>query len=88
MIDYSKYIKDEDDLGFLLDLRTTLLVDQMPVALDCNGYGFQIDPGAGGAVIWRLGKEIAAYASIDDLFFNFKINGKTFIEKIGDIDYA
>lgn len=71
MIDYSKYVSDADDLEFLLDLRELLVERQMPVCLTCNGYDFCIDLGAGGAVIWRLGKKIAEYTSIDDLFLNF-----------------
>lgn len=88
MINYSQFIQDKEDLEFLLNLRITLVEDQSPVELICNGYGFQIDPGAGGAEIWHLGEKVAKYTSVDDLFFNFKIKGKSFIEQIADIDYA
>lgn len=88
MIDYTKLMINQEDLDFLLDLRKTLLEDQCPIELICNGYAFQIDPGAGGAEIWHLGEKVAEYTSIDDLFFNFKIKGKSFIEQLAEIDYA
>ena len=88
MIDFTKYTTNKDELDFLEDLYITFAVSQIPLTLECKGYSFHVDPCCGGAQIWHLGKCIAKYDTIDDLFLNFKIDGKPFIERIADIEYA
>lgn len=88
MIDFTKYTTNKDELDFLEDLYITFAISQIPLTLECKGYSFHVDPCCGGAEIWRFEKCIAKYDTIDDLFLNFKIDGKPFIERIADIEYA
>ena len=87
MIDFSQYNLSNDDIEFLEYLREELEISQAPVDLKCGDYSFHIDPGSGGAQIWRYGEMIGDFKTIDDLFLNFKIDGKSFIERISEIEY-
>ena len=87
MIDFIKYNLTENEMLFLEDLRIDLEDSQMPVALKCGNYSFLIEPGNGGAEVWRLGVMIEEFKSIDDLFLNFLIDGKPFIERIAELEY-
>ena len=84
---WAKYHLNEDDLDFLKALYEELVEEQSPVCLSCNGYGFQIDPCGKGAEIWHLGEKVGVFNSIDELFLQFEIDGKTFIERLSDMDY-
>ena len=87
MLDFKKYVNDEDDLEFIQDLYEELAISQSPVCLSCRGYRFQIDPCGGGAEIWHLGQMVGFFKTIDDLFLHFQIDGKPFIEQVSDIYY-
>ena len=87
MLDLSKYNLTESEMLFLEDLRIDLEDSQMPVVLKCGNYSFLIEPGNGGAEVWRFGALIEEFKSIDDLFLNFLIDGKPFIERIAELEY-
>ena len=83
---YEKYAKNEDEKCFLEDLIGELN-SQSPVNLIFRDYGFQIDPCGGGAEVWHLGEMVGKFETIEDLFFNFQLDGKPFIERISEIEY-
>ena len=88
MIDLKKYVSNDEDLQFLEELRTILGPSRIPITLKCGQYSFLIEPiGENEVQIWRHSKLLAEYHSVDDMFLNFSINGKTFIEQIEEIDY-
>ena len=86
-IDFTKYTKNKNDLEFLGELYDCFAVYQDPHILKCGNYSFQVDPGAGGATVWRYGKKIANFKTIDDLFLTFMIDGKPLIECISELEY-
>ena len=87
MIDLSKYNLTETEMLFLEDLRIDLENSQVPVELKCGDYSFLIEPGNGGAEVWRFGVMIGEFKTIDDLLLNFFIDGKPFIERIPELEY-
>ena len=87
MIDFSKYNLTEREILFLEDLRIDLEASQIPVTLKCDNYSFLIEPGNSGAEVWRFGARIGEFKSINDLFLNFLIDGKPFIERIAELEY-
>lgn len=87
MIDLTKYVKNQEDLKFLEDIRTELEDLHSSVNLICGGFGFQLDPFCDGVEVWHKGQKLGKYKSVDDLFFNFLLDGKPFIEKVSELDY-
>lgn len=87
MIDLLNCVKNEKDKQFLRDLLNDLKLSQMPVNLVCGNYGFQVDPCGLGAEVWHLGEMVGKFETIEDLFFYFQIDGKTFIDQLSKIEY-
>lgn len=85
--DLFDFAKTEDVKSFLKDILEDLTISQTPINLLYKDYGFQIDPGGRGAEVWHLGEMVGKYETIEDLFFNFRLDGKPFIERISEIEY-
>ena len=88
MIDYLGYQLSVEDKAFLDELIEFLIHDQTPVVLACNDFSFQVEPYGNRLEVWRLGSMINRFDNIEELFLNFKINGKPFIEVVSDIEYS
>ena len=88
MIDLYKYNLTKEDLTFLEDLICDIVDSQMSVTLIFdNKYSFQIDPCGNEFEVWRLGKKINTFKDLDDLLYNFILDGKPFIEQLSQIVY-
>ena len=88
LVDFLSYIKNETDRQFFIELYEDLKVSQIPLNLEYSNYGFQIDPGGNGAEVWHLGEMVGKFETMEDLFFNFKLDGKPLIERLSEIEYA
>ena len=88
MIDLTKYITDENELEFLEDIRIALGVDsQSEVFLKYKDFPILLEPHGKEFQVWSRGKQLGVYETVDDMFLNFKIAGKLFIEQVQDIEY-
>lgn len=87
MLNIDKYNVSGDDLEFLTDLTTHLEENQMSLNLKFNDFSFQIDPCGKYYEVWNCGVLLGKYTSLDDLFLNFKLDNKPFIEQISKIEY-
>ena len=88
MIDLKKYNVNSDDYIFLEHLIFNIVVSQMSATLIFdNKYSFQIDPCGNYFEVWHLGEKLNTYKGLDDLLYNFILDGKPFIEQLGQIDY-
>lgn len=89
MIDFKKYVNDEENISFLEDLRYEMQVSHSEVVLEYKGYTFSVEPILDKIEIYDNTKEcVAIFDSFDDFLLNFKLEGKPFIELLDDIDYG
>lgn len=89
MIDYRQYPLDEYDIEFLEDIRSALGEDsQNEVFLKCGVFPILLEPHGKEVCVKSKGETLAFFNSVDDMFLNFKIDEKPFIERVGEIEYA
>ena len=88
MIDYNKYNISEDDFEFLEYIKAAVGVDsQCEVFLKYKDFFFMFEPHGEEVEIFSGDKSLGKYKNIEDLFLNFMVDGKSFIERIKDIYY-
>ena len=88
MIDYLGYQLSVEDKDFLDEIRCALSNEYLnEVHLSYKGINFSIEPVMGKVVVF-LRDEKQEFNCVEEVFLNFKINGKPFIEVVSDIDYS
>ena len=86
MKDLTKYAKNDVDFEFLKTL-SDMVSSQTEFTLLWGGYSFLVEPHGEEVVIWHCGDLVARYCCLEDMFLNYKRNGKSFIECVNDIDF-
>ena len=87
-MDFTKYTTDKDELEFLGNIHIAVGIDsQSEVFLKYKDFPFFLEPHGRKIEVYSRGECLGIYQDIDDLFLNFMIDGKPFIERIADIDY-
>lgn len=87
MIDFIKYNLDKNDLEFVLNLYASIET-RSEVTLQYKDYSFLVEPCGEKIILWHCGNEVARYDCLDDMLLQFKLDDKSFIEQIAQIDYA
>ena len=88
MIDYSKYNISEDDLEFLENIKEALGENcRNEVFLRYKDFLFMFEPYGDDVGVFSGDKSLGKYKNIEDLFLNFMVDGKPFIERVEDIYY-
>ena len=87
MIDLSKYVANQEDLEFLEEIRSALSADFLnEVHLLYKDKHLSIEPTEGRIIVFYLGQSYE-FETIDEVFLNFFLDGKPFIEKVSELDY-
>ena len=86
-MDISDFVKDNEDLVFLNEISLALSDSFLnEVHLVYKGKRIYIEPIRTNIVVFFEGKE-EKFNNVNELFFNFILDGKPFIERVSDIDY-
>ena len=88
MIDLMNFVHDKDDLLFLRNIKEATGIDSLSeVRLIYKGNKhFSIEPLNGKIVVFGFGERMI-YETIEELFFNFMLDGKPFIEQLSEIEF-
>lgn len=87
MIKFLDYTSNEKFLELLNDIRLSLSVDyQNEVHLSYKGKHFSIEPVNGKCVLFFENNQYI-FENFDELFLNFKFEGKSFIDSMIYIDF-
>ena len=88
MIDLKEYVKDSEDLEYLEELRACEKTFT-ETSFDYKGREFIIDPHGEKLCVYENieGASEYFYKNMDDFFLNFKLDGKSFIERIAEIAF-
>lgn len=88
MIDLKKIVKDEKDLQLLEEICEDVgLNSQSEVFLKYKSFYFFLEPHGEEIEVFSDKNSIGVYKNFDDFLLNFKIDGKSFIELISEIEY-
>ena len=88
MINFRKYTSDTNRIELLEEIYNYLNEDLIGLTLKCGDYSFHVDPyGFGSATIWINEEQIADFATIDEFFLKFIIDGTPLIEQIDKLEY-
>lgn len=88
MIDFTKYDLDKDDIKFILEIKDACIKKQNEVVLEYMGNSFVIEPSGEAVMVYANNKMLGTYKSFDDMLLNHKINGKTLICLVKDLDFG
>lgn len=86
MLDFTKFTKDSDEIQFLQDVYNDATNPNVLVELyTSKGDYIIINPTKEGIIHVFINEDDEyIYNSVDELFFNFKLYGKPFIESAGE----
>lgn len=87
MIDLTKYNFNSDDLQFLKMIKADI-ENQNEINLQYNEYAFCIEPSGNELTVCDNSGDIGEFNGFDELFSNFKIEGKPLIELVPFLDFA
>ncbi len=89
MIDLTKYRFDDDDIMFLLEIEDACINGQSEIILQYKDKSFVLEPHGKAVQVVEVADEVAGeYESFDELLLNYKIDGKSLIELIKDLEYG
>ena len=89
MLDLTKYTLDNDDILFLTEIEDACINGQNEIILEYKGNTFVLEPyGKAVQVVVAPDTVIGDYESFDDLLLNHKIDGKSFIELVHELEYG
>lgn len=73
---------------FLEDIKSAVGVDsQMEVFLRYKDLPFMLEPHGEQLDVCSKGEVLGSYKNFDDMAKNFMIDGKSFVERINEIEY-
>ena len=73
---------------FLEDIRLAVGVDsQVEVFLKYRNFPFVLEPHGERIDVFSKGEILGSYENFDDMAKSFMIDGKSFLERITDIEY-
>ncbi|MBR2372508.1 MAG: hypothetical protein IKA90_06530 [Clostridia bacterium] len=88
MIDFAKYIKDKDDLAFITEISQAL-ENQNEIPLSFKEKSFSIEPTCGQIWVYEnIDTSPLKFADFEDFCFNYRLDGKPFIEQISLVEDA
>ena len=87
MIDLTKYNLNDDDIEFVKDIKQDIK-NQNEIILEYMGKSFVLEPHGNAVQVYAYGEILGNYESIDDLFLNHKIDGKSLIELVKNLEYG
>ena len=88
MLDLKNFLIDEKQREFLQTIIEDLSLDsQSEVFLKYKDFCFLLEPHGEKVEVFSNGQTLGVYQTIDDLFLNFLIDGKSFIERISELEY-
>ena len=83
----SDFVKNKEDLDFLEEIRLALSDNYLnEVHLVYKEKYLAIEPINSKIVVFFEGEE-HVFDNVDEVFFNFVLDGKSFIERVAEIDY-
>ena len=88
MLDLTKYTLDNDDILFLTEIEDACINGQNEIILECRGKSFVLEPHGKAVQVYACGEILGQYESFDDLLLNHKIDGKSFIELVHELEYG
>lgn len=89
MIDFTKYNLGQEDIDFILQIEDRCINDQNEIILEYKDISFVLEPhGKAVQVVVAVDTVVGNYDSFDELLLNYKINGKSLIELVKDIEYG
>lgn len=89
MIDLTKYNLGDDDILFLAEIEDACINNQNEIILEYKEKSFVLEPLGQAVQVVEITDEVAErYESFDDLLLNYKIDGKTLIEIVKELEYG
>ena len=88
MIDLKNVLNNEKQIEFLETIIEDLsLNSQSEVFLKYKDFCFLLEPHGEKVEIFSNGQTLGVYKNVNDLFLNFLIDEKPFIERIAELEY-
>ena len=78
---------NEEDLAFLEDIKNCAK-SQIDFRLSYNSCSFLIEPIGEEIEVWQFGNKLGSYKTLDCFLNEFLLDGKPFIERIANVDFA
>ncbi len=88
MIEFEKYNLDDEDIQFFLRMEDYCINGQSELILEYKGKSFVLEPSGKTVQVYAYGETLGKYENFDDLFLNHKIDGKSLIELIKDLEFG
>lgn len=88
MIDYSKYDLDADSVDFIKEMKEFCIDSQNEISLQYGNYPFFLEPSGNEIRVVDCTGVTGEYSDFDDFLINHKINGKSVIEIIRELEYG
>lgn len=86
-MNYLGYKLSEDDYDFLLKIKDMVLESQSFVDLKYKDELFMLEYVSEKIEVWSKGDLKGMFNSFDEFLLNFKLDGKSFIEMVSEIDF-
>ena len=86
MINFSEYIKDKDDLEFIIEISQALdCLNEIPLAF--KDKSFSVEPTCGQIWVYEeIDTPPLKFVDFEDFCFNYMLDGKPFIEQIAFVE--
>ncbi|MBQ8689960.1 MAG: hypothetical protein IJ515_06325 [Clostridia bacterium] len=89
MLDLTKYNLEDDDILFLREIEDACINGQNEIILEYKGKSFVLEPLGKAVQVVEVADKIAGrYESFDDLLLNYKVEGKTLIEIVKELEFG
>ena len=88
MIKLEEYLKDEDDIQFVKDIRDATGEDsQCEVFIRYKNLPLLLEPHGAEINVYTHSVLLGSFETFDKMLLNFKLDGKAFIDCIPDVEY-
>lgn len=89
MLNLTKYNLDDDDIVWLYQIRDWCIKGQSEIILEYKGKSFVLEPhGEEVEVVEAVDRVVGKYKDFDDLLLNHKIDGKSLIELVPELQFG
>ncbi len=88
MIDLTRYNLDDEDIEFLRQTEDWCINGQSEITLQYKEKSFVLEPHGSAVQVYAYGEVLGEYESFDDLLLNYKIDGRSLIELVKELEYG
>ncbi len=88
MLDLAKYNLEDDDILFLTEIEDACINGQNEIILEYKGESFVLEPHGKAVQVYAYGEVLGRYESFDDLLLNHRVEGKTLVEIVKELEYG